>query len=71
MLKYVKHNLETISGVEIYPILSLLIFFLFFVGLYTWVYTYKKEKIKEMSQLPFSDSEENSNTLFNQKNTGI
>ncbi|WP_159800832.1 CcoQ/FixQ family Cbb3-type cytochrome c oxidase assembly chaperone [Flavobacterium sp. MK4S-17] len=55
MLKFVKHNMESISGIEIYPIISLLIFFLFFVGLYTWVYTYKKDKIAEMSNLPFSD----------------
>ncbi len=58
MLKFVKHNLESISGVEIYPIISLLIFFLFFVGLYTWTFTYKKEKITEMSRLPFSDNDE-------------
>lgn len=60
MLKFVKHNMESISGIEIYPIISLLIFFLFFVGLYTWVYTYKKEKINEMSLLPFSEEEINS-----------
>lgn len=58
MLKFVKHNMESISGIEIYPIISLLIFFLFFVGLYTWVYTYKKEKISEMSLLPFSEEED-------------
>ena len=34
MLKFIKHNMETISGIEIYPIISLLIFFLFFVVLY-------------------------------------
>lgn len=45
--------METISGIEIFPIISLLIFFTFFVALYTWVYTYKKEKINEMSLLPF------------------
>ncbi|MBY8961736.1 CcoQ/FixQ family Cbb3-type cytochrome c oxidase assembly chaperone [Flavobacterium sp. D11R37] len=65
MLKFVKHNMESISGIEIYPILSLLIFFLFFVGLYTWVYTYRKEKISEMSQLPFSDEEGSNNQPFN------
>jgi len=64
MLKFFKHNLETIAGVEIYPILSLLIFFLFFVGLYTWTYTYKKEKITEMSNLPFSDTENDDTDLF-------
>lgn len=65
MLKFVKHNMESISGIEIYPIMSLLIFFLFFVGLYTWVYTYRKEKISEMSQLPFSDEEGSNNQPFN------
>jgi len=58
MLKFIKHNMDTISGIEIYPIISLLIFFLFFVALYTWTYTYKKEKITEMSQLPFEDENE-------------
>ncbi|SHJ07521.1 CcoQ/FixQ family Cbb3-type cytochrome c oxidase assembly chaperone [Flavobacterium terrae] len=55
MLKFIKHNMETISGIEIYPIISLLIFFLFFVGLYFWVFTYKKEKINQLSNLPFSE----------------
>lgn len=62
MLKFVKHNMETISGIELYPIISLLIFFIFFVGLYSWVYTYKKDKIDEMSHLPFSgDDNDNAN----------
>lgn len=59
MLKFVKHNLETIAGVEIFPIISLLIFFLFFVALYTWTYTYKKEKIDELSNIPFNDGNQN------------
>jgi cbb3-type cytochrome oxidase subunit 3 len=48
--------METISGVAIYPILSLLIFFLFFVGLGLWVFSYKKEKIDELSQIPLNDN---------------
>ena len=55
MFEQIKHNMETISGVEIYPILSLLIFFFFFVGLGVWVFSYKKEKIEEMSHIPLSD----------------
>ncbi|GAA4767879.1 MULTISPECIES: CcoQ/FixQ family Cbb3-type cytochrome c oxidase assembly chaperone [Flavobacterium] len=55
MLKFVKHTMENISGIEIYPIISLLIFFFFFVGLYFWVFTYKKEKINQLSNLPFSE----------------
>jgi cbb3-type cytochrome oxidase subunit 3 len=47
--------METIEGVEIFPILSLVIFFAFFVGLGIWVFSYKKEKITEMSQIPLND----------------
>ncbi|MXN90100.1 CcoQ/FixQ family Cbb3-type cytochrome c oxidase assembly chaperone [Flavobacterium sp. Sd200] len=64
MLKFFKHNLESIAGVDIYPIISLLIFFLFFVCLYTWTYTYKKEKISEMSNLPFSDENDDANLFI-------
>jgi len=64
MLKFFKHNLETITGIAIYPIISLLIFFLFFICLYTWTYTYKKDKIQEMSNLPFSDSDEDTNLFI-------
>jgi cbb3-type cytochrome oxidase subunit 3 len=48
--------METISGIEIYPILSLLIFFFFFVGLGFWVFSYKKDKIQEMSEIPLNDN---------------
>jgi cytochrome c oxidase cbb3-type subunit 4 len=56
MFEQIKHNMETIEGVSIYPILSLLIFFIFFVGLGLWVFSYKKEKINEMSQIPLNDN---------------
>ncbi len=56
MFEQIKHNMETIAGVAIYPIISLLIFFFFFVGLAIWVYSYKKEKIKELSEIPLNDN---------------
>lgn len=55
MFEQIKHNMETISGIEIYPIISLLIFFLFFVGLAFWVFSYRKEKIQEMSNIPLDE----------------
>ncbi|MCG9793491.1 CcoQ/FixQ family Cbb3-type cytochrome c oxidase assembly chaperone [Flavobacterium algicola] len=55
MFEQIKHNMETINGVSIYPILSLLIFFFFFVGLAFWVISYKKEKIEELSNMPLDD----------------
>ena len=57
MFEQIKHNMETIAGVAVYPVLSLLIFFAFFVGLGIWVFSYKKEKIEEMSQIPLNDSQ--------------
>jgi cytochrome c oxidase cbb3-type subunit 4 len=57
MFEQIKHNMETIAGVAVYPILSLLIFFGFFVGLGIWVFSYKKEKIDEMSQIPLKDDQ--------------
>ena len=56
MFEQIKHNMETIAGVEIYPILSLLIFFFFFVGLGFWVFSYTKDKIQEMSAIPLNDN---------------
>jgi cytochrome c oxidase cbb3-type subunit IV len=55
MFEQIKHNMETIAGVAIFPILSLVIFFAFFVGLGIWVFSYKKDKIKELSQIPLND----------------
>ena len=55
MLKFVKNHLESIVGVEIYPIISLTIFFTFFVVLFLWVFTAKKEYINTVSQLPFDN----------------
>lgn len=55
MFEQIKHNMETIAGVAIYPIVSLVIFFAFFMGLGIWVISYKKEKIEELSNLPLND----------------
>jgi len=52
MLKFVKNHLESIAGIEIFPIISLVIFFTFFVLLLWWVFTAKKNYIKELSNIP-------------------
>ena len=57
MFEQIKHNMETISGVAIYPIFSLLIFFIFFVALGIWVFSYKKDTIAELSQIPLNDDQ--------------
>ena len=57
MFEQIKHSMETISGVAIYPIFSLLIFFIFFVALGIWVFSYKKDTIAELSQIPLNDDQ--------------
>jgi len=55
MLRFVKGHLEHIDGVEIFPIISLLIFFIFFMGLFWWVFTMKKSHVKEVSNIPLEE----------------
>jgi hypothetical protein len=55
MLKFVKGHMDSISGIEIYPIISLSIFFIFFALLLVWVFTYSKEKINELSEIPLKE----------------
>jgi hypothetical protein len=50
-----------IDGIEIYPIISLLIFFLFFTVLSWWVLSSKKEYIDEVSHLPFNEKKSTRN----------
>lgn len=57
MLEFVKGNLESITGVGIYPIISLLIFFIFFAALFLWVITAKNTYINEVSNLPLETNQ--------------
>lgn len=61
MLRFIKGNLENIDNVQIYPMISLLIFFVFFVVLFYWVITAKKEHITEVSNIPLEDDTNNQN----------
>jgi len=55
MLKFIKHNLSGIDGVEIYPIISLLLFFLVFITMIVFVIKLPKNKIDIVSQLPLEN----------------
>lgn len=57
MLKFIKNHMATIDGIEIYPIISLTIFFTFFIGLFWWVFTTKKEYIDQISKYPLDNQE--------------
>ncbi len=54
--------LSDIDGVSIYPIISLIIFFIFFIGLFVWVSKLDKTSIDEISNIPL---DKNNNQLKN------
>ena len=58
MLRFIKHNLTSMDNIEIYPIISLLIFVLFFVIMLTYVIRMKKEDVNTLSSIPFDDAVE-------------
>mgnify|MGYP003551962261 FL=1 len=60
-----KEILQSIDGVSIYPIVSLVVFVLFFAVILIWMFKVDKNYIKKMENLPFEKEEENN---FN--NTG-
>jgi cytochrome c oxidase cbb3-type subunit 4 len=52
-----KEALRSIEGIQIYPLVSLAIFGLFFIGLIIWVMRVDKAYIHEMSNLPLLDDQ--------------
>ncbi len=54
MLKFIKHHMSTIDGIEIYPIISLSIFVIFFAALLVYVIKTDKRKIDEISNYPLN-----------------
>jgi cytochrome c oxidase cbb3-type subunit 4 len=58
MLKFISHHAESITGIEIYPLVSLCIFFVFFVGLLVYVTRISKAQIRFMESMPLENDNE-------------
>ena len=54
-----KDVLSSIEGVEIFPVISFIIFGLFFIGLGLYVVGFDKKFIKEISNAPLEDGAAN------------
>lgn len=52
-----KEVMQNIEGVSIYPILSLLVFFIVFSGIVYYTITLKKEKAQHLSSLPLENDD--------------
>jgi len=67
-MKIVINTLERIQGVELYPVISLLIFFSFFAIMTFLVFNLDKGYINDMKNMPLEeDNNESSNVTFNNK----
>ncbi|MFI5130953.1 MAG: CcoQ/FixQ family Cbb3-type cytochrome c oxidase assembly chaperone [Chitinophagales bacterium] len=49
------HYLEKIGGVDIFGIISLAIFGLFFLAVLTWVFKTNKKQFNEVSRIPLDN----------------
>jgi hypothetical protein len=63
MFKFIKQYAENIANVNVYPLISLFIFFLFFVVLLVLVKKMDKERVKELSNIPFNQDETTNSTI--------
>jgi cytochrome c oxidase cbb3-type subunit IV len=55
MFKFIKQYAEKMENVQAYPMISLIIFFLFFVILLVYVKKMDKKSIRTLSDLPLND----------------
>lgn len=49
-------NLSSIEGVSIFPIITLVLFFLIFSGVLFWVFKRDKSYIDKLSNIPLQDN---------------
>ena len=60
MFKFIKQYVESIRGIDIYPIISLFIFLLFFIAVLWFVKKMDKRQVEKMSNLPLDLEDDNS-----------
>ncbi len=58
-----KYYFEQVHNVEVWPIISLVIFFVFFVGLLIYVWKINKTHVAHMEAMPLTDDQSENETL--------
>ena len=56
-----KDVLQSIHDIEIWPIISLVLFFIVFIGMLIYVFKIKKQYIDEVKNLPLDEGDESLN----------
>lgn len=62
-----KEVLQTIEGIGIYPIISMIVFIIFFAAIIIWYFKADKKYLNKMKNLPL-DNDEKSNSNNTGKN---
>ena len=65
-----KNVLQSIDNIAIWPVISFVIFFLFFLCLLWWVFTTDKKFIDRMKEMPLDLDPEKDTTIMNNQ-TGV
>ena len=52
-----KQILESIDGIGIYPIVTLIMFFVFFIVMILWLFNMDKTYLKNMAKMPLDQNE--------------
>ena len=55
MFSFIKKYATTISGIDMYPNISLMIFMAVFIGMIVFVVKANKKYIQELENIPFRD----------------
>ncbi len=63
MYKFIKQYADTMTSANIYPMISLFIFLVFFIVLLVLVKKMRKERVTELSNIPFEKDELTNSTL--------
>lgn len=58
MFKFIKKYAETMDNISIYPLISLMIFFIFFIALLIYVKKMDKKSVKILANIPLDVNEE-------------
>lgn len=65
----IKNVLENIGGVGIYGVISICLFFAFFLAMLVWVWRLKKPHLDSMRELPLNDGNTPAPTLDKNRNS--
>lgn len=64
MLRFIKHNLTSMFGIEIYPLISLVLFTAFFALVLIYVWKMSKARVAELAASPLEVEQQNEATII-------